>query len=109
MRGSYINMSQALNASGRHIALNMCRGMLPTGVADHQWINGLAQSWRVTEDHSGLWSQPAHGIKQGIATAMKIPREATGAPWGWNDLDMLQTGACDHLPSPPKPGRHQPR
>merc|ERR1719453_1196584 len=35
---------------------------------------------------------PAHGIKQGIESALKIPREATGVPYGWNDLDMLQTG-----------------
>jgi hypothetical protein len=70
-------MSKALNESGRHIALNMCRGDL------HPWsyIDAYAQSWRVTEDHTGKWSMPAHGIKQGIATALQIPREATGKPY----------------------------
>jgi alpha-galactosidase len=88
VHGSYQSMSKALNESGRHIALNMCRGDLrPWG-----WIDEYAQSWRVTEDHSGKWSQASHGIKEGIATAMAIPREATGRPYGWNDMDMLQTG-----------------
>ena len=73
----YANMSKALNESGRHIALNMCRGDL------HPWsyIDAYAQSWRVTEDHTGKWSMPAHGIKQGIATALQISREATGKPY----------------------------
>lgn len=88
VRGSYAAMSKALNESGRHIALNMCRGDL----RPWDWIDQYAQSWRVTEDHSGKWSQPSHGIKQGIASAMHIPREATGKPYAWNDLDMLQTG-----------------
>ena len=86
VRGSYANMSKALNESGRHIALNMCRGdERPWG-----YIDAYAQSWRVTEDHSGKWSQPSHGIKQGIATAMQIPRNATGKPYGWN-------GTCKQL------------
>ena len=88
VRGSYVAMSKALNESGRHIALNMCRG----DTKPWSWIFPLAQSWRVTADHSGTWTEPGHGIKQGIETAMKIPREATGKPYGWNDLDMLQTG-----------------
>ena len=49
VRGSYANMSKALNQSGRHIALNMCRGDLQPW----SWIDADAQSWRVTEDHSG--------------------------------------------------------
>ena len=77
VKGSYAKMGRALNESGRHIALNMCRGDL----RPWSWINAFAQSWRVTEDHSGKWSQPAHGIKQGIATALTIPREATGRPY----------------------------
>ena len=88
VKGSYVAMSKALNESGRRIALNMCRG----DEKPWSWIFPLAQSWRVTEDHSGTWTQPSHGIKQGIETAMTIPREATGKPYGWNDLDMLQTG-----------------
>eukprot|EP01043_Picozoa_sp_COSAG02_P006707 COSAG02_NODE_193_length_29843_cov_30.519903_31_plen_405_part_00 len=88
VKGSYASMSKALNESGRHIALNMCRG----DEKPWSWINAYAQSWRVTEDHSGKWSQPSHGIKQGIATALEIPRHATGIPYGWNDMDMLQTG-----------------
>jgi len=72
VHGSYAAMGKALNESGRHIALNMCRG----DTRPWSWINPFAQSWRVTEDHSGTWSQPSHGIKQGIATAMTIPRSA---------------------------------
>ena len=82
VRGSYASMGKALNESGRHMALNRCRGDVSPG----GWIDAFAQSWRVTADHSGLWSQPGHGIKQGIATAMKIPRNSTGRPYGWNDL-----------------------
>ena len=89
VKGSYANMSKALNETGRHIALNMCRGDLKPW----SWIDAYAQSWRVTEDHSGKWSQKSHGIKEGIATALQIPREATGRPYGWNDLDVRITYA----------------
>ena len=67
-RGSYANMSKALNEPGRHIALNMCRGDLKPW----NWIFADAQSWRVTEageGHSGTWTQRSHGIKEGVATA----------------------------------------
>ena len=38
-----------IGSAGRHIALNMCRGDLQPW----SWIDAFAQSWRVTEDHSG--------------------------------------------------------
>lgn len=96
----YANMSKALNESGQHIALNMCRGDL------HPWsyIDAYAQSWRVTEDHTGKWSMPAHGIKQGIATALHIPREATGKPYVRAPLPCVNSDVvatidlgCSHL------------
>ena len=48
----------------------------------------LAQSWRATGDHTGTWSS----TKKIIAESAAIPKEYTGKQYGWNDLDMLETG-----------------
>lgn len=82
---TYPLMSAALNKSGRHIHFNMCEW----GV-DQPWKWGpkVAQSWRATGDHVGTWASTKSIIEQRTA----IPAENGGAPFAWNDMDMLETG-----------------
>jgi alpha-galactosidase len=59
------------------------------------WGNQFAQSWRATGDHTATWASTAEII---IASAL-IPANSSGRPYGWNDLDMLETGCgvqCAH-------------
>ena len=79
------NMSRALNATGRPICFAMCEW----GVDNPwEWGDQIAQSWRATEDHTGVWES----TKKIIGMSAAIPAEHTGRPYGWNDLDMLETG-----------------
>ncbi len=81
----YKEMSQALNATGRP----MCFAMCEWGKDDPwEWGDAIAQSWRATGDHTGVWTS----TKQIISESAAIPAEHTGRPYGWNDLDMLETG-----------------
>lgn len=92
VKTSYKSMSTALNASGRHIHFNMCEWGLET---PWEWGNDVAQSWRMSGDHTGNW----FSTKSGIAQSAAIPPQYTGVPWGWNDMDMLETGCrgqCAH-------------
>lgn len=82
---AYANMSAALNATGRPMGFNMCEW----GV-DQPWTWGdaVAQSWRMAGDHTGVWSS----TKSVIAASAAIPAANSGQPYGWNDMDMLETG-----------------
>lgn len=53
-----------------------------------EWGFPIAQMWRATGDHVGLWSN-TKGI---ISQVAQIPAQYTGKPWGWNNMDMLQCG-----------------
>ena len=81
----YKFMSDALNKTGRSICFAMCEWG-----NDSPWTWGydLAQSWRATGDHTCTWSS----TKKIIAESAAIPKEYTGKQYGWNDLDMLETG-----------------
>ena len=81
----YTNMSNALNATGRHISFSMCEWGLD---APWVWGDSVAQSWRMAEDHTGNW----FSTKKIIAASAAIPAENTGRPYGWNDMDMTETG-----------------
>jgi alpha-galactosidase len=89
---TYPEMSKALNQSGRAIHFNMCEW----GLDDPwKWGNPIAQSWRMGGDHTGIWSS-THDV---IVSSAAIPASYTGVPYGWNDMDMLQTGCyeqCAH-------------
>lgn len=82
---TYPLMSAALNKTGRHIHFNMCEWGKEN---PWEWGYDIAQSWRMSGDHTGIWSSTKNQIRQ----TMKIPAEYTGKAWGWNDMDMLQTG-----------------
>ena len=88
----YANMSAALNTTGRPIAFSMCEW----GVASPwTWGDALAQSWRIAGDHTGVWES----TKSVIRSSAAIPAAYTGRPYGWNDMDMLETGCyeqCAH-------------
>jgi alpha-galactosidase len=82
---TYPKMSEALNKTGRRIHFNMCEW----GKDDpFKWGPAAAQSWRATGDHTGNWDS----TKQIIAERIAIPNSMGGAPFAWNDMDMLETG-----------------
>lgn len=84
-QSTYPLMSAALNATGRPIHFNMCEW----GVDNPwEWGDAIAQSWRSTGDHTGVWSSTKSIINQ---TAL-VPAKYSGRPYGWNDMDMLETG-----------------
>ena len=94
-RETYPLMADALNRSSRHIALNMFQnGGLR---APWEWGFNVAQSWRMGHDHVGTWAS----TKAMIRASAGIPASGSGEPYGWNDMDMLQTreraagGACE--------------
>ena len=89
---SYGNMSAALNGTGRPIAFNMCEWGLD---APWTWGDGVAQSWRMAGDHTATWAS----TKSTIQNSAAIPAANTGREYGWNDMDMLETGCyeqCAH-------------
>merc|ERR1719265_193609 len=81
----YPEMSQALNATGRHIHFNMCEW----GKNDPwKWAPDVAQSWRIGRDHVPTWES----TQQTIEHSAEIPPSDTGRPYSWNDMDFLHTG-----------------
>ena len=70
--------------------------MCEWGVEDPwTWGDAVAQSWRMAGDHTGNWDS----TKSVIRSSAAIPAANTGVPYGWNDMDMLETGCglqCAH-------------
>jgi len=84
----YKKMSSAINSTGRA----MCFAMCEWGKDDPwKWGGAIAQSWRMSGDHTGRWDSTKSIIQQSAG----IPREFTGRPYAWNDMDMLETGNYD--------------
>ena len=81
----YQLMSKALNDTGRPMAFAMCEWGKD---APWTWGGKIAQSWRMSGDHTGVWES----TKSIVAASAAIPAEHTGKPFGWNDMDMLETG-----------------
>lgn len=82
---TYTEFSQALNRTGRPIHFNMCEWG-----TDNPWEWGprVAQSWRATGDHTPVWNSTKEIIKKRTT----IPPQLGGAPFAWNDMDMVETG-----------------
>lgn len=83
LHGSYTNMSHALNATGRSIGFNLCEW---GDEKPWEWGPSLAQSWRISRDHSGQW----YSTKSAIAKAGSIPHNYSGRPYGWNGRIKMQ-------------------
>ena len=70
--------------------------MCEWGVEDPwTWGDAVAQSWRMAGDHTGNWDS----TKSVIRSSAAIAAANTGVPYGWNDMDMLETGCglqCAH-------------
>ena len=82
---AYKQMSDAMNATGRRMHLNMCEWGQEN---PWEWGGAIAQSWRMSGDHTGRWTS----TKKQIELSAAIPAQYTGKEWGWNDMDMLETG-----------------
>eukprot|EP00943_MAST-04B_sp_MAST-4B-sp1_P000007 g7.t1 len=82
---TYPKMSKAMNSTGWPMHFNMCEWGLNN---PWEWGDSIAQSWRMSGDHEGIWSS----TKNQIQLAATIPSKYSGKPYGWNDMDMLETG-----------------
>jgi len=77
--------SKDLNATGRHIVLELCRGTYQT---ENKWgyAPEYAQLWRATGDHHDDWNST---LEQ---TRSIVGKSSWSAPYGWAYLDMIMTG-----------------
>jgi alpha-galactosidase len=79
----YINMSNALKATGRPIVFSMCSWGFPGS-----WVSSqkIAHLWRTTSDIKDTWDSI-----MSIMDANSVPATFAG-PGHWNDPDMLEVG-----------------
>ena len=98
----HANFSKALNATGRHIVLELCRGPYQE---EDKWgyAPGVAQVWRATGDHHDSFDSTLDQLSH-----MK-GRGSWSAPFGWAYGDMMMTGGegCD--PYDPNVPAHCPK
>lgn len=80
----HTEFSNALNATGRPIWLELCRGYSYTPIPSY--VAEVAQSWRLTGDHQDEWSNTVEVIR-----AFFQPSNP-GVPHAWNYGDFLMTG-----------------
>lgn len=79
------NMSDALNATGRHISYMLCRG--PYQREDHWgYAPEIAQGWRAAGDHHDNFASTLQQVNS-------VKGKSTwSGPYGWHYLDMMMTG-----------------
>mmetsp|Transcript_39657 Transcript_39657/g.123579 ORF Transcript_39657/g.123579 Transcript_39657/m.123579 type:complete len:522 (+) Transcript_39657:61-1626(+) len=82
---TYPLMSKAMNSTGHSMHLNMCEWGRDS---PWEWGPQVAQSWRMSQDHTGNWQS----TKDIVRLSAAIPAANSGRPYGWNDMDMLETG-----------------
>lgn len=80
----HTEFSQGLNATGRPIWLELCRGYSYNPIPDY--VAKVAQSWRTTGDHQDEWRNTAKVIKSFMQPSNP------GVPHAWNYGDFLMTG-----------------
>ena len=86
------NFSRALNATGRPMAFELCRGDYEK--LDHWgYAPGIAQVWRADGDHHDSFS---HTLEQLAAIKGK---STWSGPYGWAYMDMMMTGGegCEQI------------
>jgi alpha-galactosidase len=77
--------SKDLNATGRHIVLELCRG---TYQSETKWgyAPQYAQLWRASGDHHDDWNSTLS------ETRSIVGKSSWSGPYGWAYLDMIMTG-----------------
>lgn len=88
-------IGEAIKKTGRPIVLSLSPGPAPLERADE--ISGLAQMWRITDDHWDGWSfprTPGTDFPSGTRDAFdKLSNwESYAKPGSWPDADMLPWG-----------------
>jgi len=77
--------SKDLNATGKHIVLELCRGAYQS---QNKWgyAPEYAQLWRASGDHHDDWNSTLSEAKSIIG------KSSWSGPYGWAYLDMIMTG-----------------
>eukprot|EP00045_Choanoeca_perplexa_P003505 m.31525 g.31525 ORF g.31525 m.31525 type:complete len:424 (+) comp12082_c0_seq1:254-1525(+) len=93
----HTQLSHGLNATGRPIWLELCRGYSYDPIPEY--VTEVAQSWRITGDHQDEWSNTKKVIQGFMAPSNP------GRSYAWNYGDFLMTGGpgcnlnnSDHCP-----------
>eukprot|EP00948_MAST-09A_sp_MAST-9A-sp1_P004076 g4076.t1 len=97
------NFSKAMNATGREMILELCRGPYDK-MENWGYASDIAQVWRATGDHHDKFSSTLQQID-----ALRN-RGSWSGPYGWAYGDMMMTGGegCLLTPNPKKP-QHCPK
>eukprot|EP01083_Nonionella_stella_P033295 91151_1 len=95
----HTEFSNYLNATGRPIWLELCRGYTYPAP---EYVAEVANSWRVTEDHHDDWKSTANAIAR-TANATNL-----SGPYNWAYSDFLMTGGqgCSGDRNPNKTHAH---
>jgi alpha-galactosidase len=77
--------SKALNDTGKHIVLELCRG---TYQDEAKWgyAPSVAQLWRSSGDHHDDWNSTLDEVRSVVG------KSTWSLPYGWAYLDMIMTG-----------------
>lgn len=80
-RERYTEISKAIRSTGRDVRFNVCRWDYPG-----TWVNGVADSWRISHDIACNWNS----IKDIIQQNLYLSAYCSGGKF--NDMDMLEIG-----------------
>jgi alpha-galactosidase len=81
----HVNMSRAINATGRPMVLELCRGPYQK-LTEWGYAPEIAQVWRAGGDHHDTFS---HTLEQ---LADIKGKSNWSKPYGWAYMDMMMTG-----------------
>ena len=106
----HTNFSRAMNATGRSMHLELCRGY-PYPPATPRYVAEVANSWRIARDHHDEWADSdAHSSPHAIDSFIGNSKIAGPYNWGYGDFLMSGGEGCKSDPkaqlSPP--GSHCP-
>lgn len=92
----HTNFSKWLNATGRPIHLELCRGYATGPGKISGYVSKVAQSWRVAGDNRDDWEGGTARTIESFVNNSKL-----GGPFGWNYGDFLTTGGAGCSTVPP--------
>jgi len=93
--------SKALNETGNHIVLELCRGAYQE-MNKWGYAPSVAQLWRASGDHHDDWNSTLEEAKSVIG------KSEWSAPYGWAYLDMIMTGGQGCKGQKPEEAKHCP-